>query len=423
MLIEILFLQFYKKITANTVFMKILHTADWHLGHRLHEQSQFEEQQLFLDWLTNWIIDEQYEVLLLSGDVFDTGMPSNQSLAQYYNFLVGLQNTCCKHIVITGGNHDAPGTLNAPKQLLNALNIKVVGKATDDIIEEVFEIHHHQETILVAAVPYLRDQDVRKAVAGESFDDINERYKSALIKHYQVLADHCNKINESKNIVIAMGHLFAIGGSVSDSEKDISVGNLGHIGADDFPEEFDYIALGHLHRPQEVGGKNHIRYSGSPNVLSFSEIGYQKKVVGLLVQENSLVEINEITVPNFRVVQQIKGTMDDCITQLGQITTNDYGLVPWVEVVLENDSGILDTSALKVAAEVVGVQILKVTFKNQQNLKGLEVLMESAQKVKNLDPMEVFEKKCDEYGIVLAEEKALVNAFQEILLLARENNQ
>ena len=256
--------------------MKILHTSDWHLGHRLYEQSQYEEQSAFLRWLKQCIIEQNIDILLVSGDIYDTGVPSTQSQKLYYDFLVGLQNTNCKHIVITGGNHDAPGTINAPKALLEALNIKVVGRATENPKDEVFKLQVQQEEIIVAAVPYLRDQDIRRAVAGESFDQIENRYKQALTNHYNTVGEYCKHINTNQSLVIAMGHLFAIGGSVSDSEQNIYVGNLGHIGANDFHPIFNYIALGHLHKPQIVGKQEHIRYSGSPNILSFSEVGYKK---------------------------------------------------------------------------------------------------------------------------------------------------
>ena len=128
--------------------MKILHTADWHLGHRLHDQSQIEEQILFLSWIEGYIIDQKIDMLLISGDVFDTGSPSNQSLEMYYSFLVKLKATNCKSIIITGGNHDSPGTLNAPKHILDALSIKVVGKATENIEDEVFEIEINKEKVI-----------------------------------------------------------------------------------------------------------------------------------------------------------------------------------------------------------------------------------------------------------------------------------
>ncbi|MGY0427018.1 MAG: metallophosphoesterase family protein, partial [Polaribacter sp.] len=120
--------------------MKILHTADWHLGHRLCERSQEEEQILFLSWIEEYISNQKIDVLLISGDIFDTGSPSNKSLEIYYNFLVKLKATTCKYVIITGGNHDSAGTLNAPKHILDALSIKVVGKATENIEDEVFKI-------------------------------------------------------------------------------------------------------------------------------------------------------------------------------------------------------------------------------------------------------------------------------------------
>jgi exonuclease SbcD len=155
--------------------MKILHTADWHLGHRLHEQSQVEEQTLFLQWIEQYIIDNDIDVLLISGDIFDTGSPSNQSLEMYYSFLVQLKATNCSSVVITGGNHDSAGTLNAPKHLLDALSIKVVGKATEHIEDEVFEIEANGEKVIIGAVPYLRDGDIRRAVAGESFEELTDK--------------------------------------------------------------------------------------------------------------------------------------------------------------------------------------------------------------------------------------------------------
>ena len=119
--------------------MKILHTSDWHLGHRLHEQSQMEEQSLFLDWLINYIEAHEIDVLLISGDIFDVAVPPSQAQKLYYDFLIRLHNSTCSEVIITGGNHDAPSTLNAPRELLNALNIRLVGKATESIDDEIFK--------------------------------------------------------------------------------------------------------------------------------------------------------------------------------------------------------------------------------------------------------------------------------------------
>lgn len=394
--------------------MKILHTADWHLGHRLHDRSQLEEQTLFLSWIERYIIEQKIDVLLISGDVFDSGSPSNQSLEMYYSFLVKLKVTCCQSVIITGGNHDSAGTLNAPKHLLDALSIKIVGKATENIKDEVFEIEINNEKIIIAAVPYLRDGDIRKAVAGESFDELTDKYKTALINHYEASAEQCQLTNTSNAPVIAMGHLFATGGSVSDSEQNIYVGTLGHIGAKDFPTYFDYIALGHLHRPQIIGGNEKIRYSGSPNILSFSELNYDKKVIVLTTDENKITAIEEATVPPFRLFYRLTGTIEQCINKFPDVISNTYQLTPWVEIVLNEENNI-NTDDLKIAAEKYSFEILKTSLKNNRRAKGIEELLEDAKSIKELLPTEVFQLKCEEMGLNLEERPQIQDAFNEIL--------
>ena len=314
--------------------MKIIHTADWHLGHKLHENSQLEEQALFLDWLQEYIQKEKVQVLLVSGDIFDNSHPSNEALNLYYDFLnaISQDNSPCKAVIITGGNHDSPGVLNAPQAVLRRHQIHIIGKATEKIEDEIFHLNIEGEELLVAAVPYLRDKDIRQVLEGERFENSGERYKKALIKHYAQLALLCE---EKKNNIpcIAMGHLFAIGGSTSDSEQSIYVGNLGDIGAEDFPETFDYIALGHLHRPQKIAPYDHIRYSGSPYVLSFSEVHHKKRILLLETEQGKDFDIQNVDLPQFRSILQIKGSEEECLSELKELNTkSENDLQPWVEL-------------------------------------------------------------------------------------------
>jgi len=394
--------------------MKILHTADWHLGHRLQEHSQLEEQTLFLNWIENYILHKNIDVLLISGDIFDTGTPSNQSLEMYYNFLVKLKDTTCQAIIITGGNHDSAGTLNAPKHILNALAIKVVGKATENIEDEVFEIEIQGEKVIIAAIPYLRDGDIRRAVAGESFDALADKYKTALMNHYKAAAEQCKLINNTKAPVIGMGHLFAMGGSISDSEQNIYVGTLGHIGAADFPTYFNYIALGHLHRPQIIGENDTIQYSGSPYILSFSEVNYDKKVIVLTIKENEITKIEQETIPRFREFYRLTGTMTECMDAFPTLISNSYKLTPWVEIVL-SENNTINTENLKKSAEKYSFEILKISLKNQRKIKGIEELLKNTKSIKELLPMDVFKLKCKEMDFDLKENPKVWDAFNEIL--------
>jgi exonuclease SbcD len=398
--------------------MKILHTADWHLGHRLHEFSQLEEQNLFLNWIESYIIENKIEVLLISGDVFDTGSPSNQSLELYYSFLVKLNATCCQSVIITGGNHDSPGTLNAPKHLLNALSIKVVGKATEDIKDEVFTIGVHGEQVIIGAVPYLRDQDIRRAVAGETFDELSDRYKKALINHYTKIATYCDSINKNKVPVIAMGHLFAIGGSVSDSEQNIYVGTLGHIGAEDFPKTIDYIALGHLHRPQIIGGNTKIRYSGSPHILGFSELEYDKKLIVLTIENNEISKIEDAIVPRFREFYKLTGTTEDVVKKFPSLISNSYQLTPFVEIVLDEISTIRN-DFLKKEATSFDFEVLRTTLKSDRKIIGIEEQLKNIESIKEVLPDEIFKRKCKEQGFKLEENPEVWDAFNEMLQFSK----
>lgn len=400
--------------------MKILHTSDWHLGHRLLEQSQFEEQSRFLEWLVEYIEKEKIDLLLIAGDIFDTGAPSAQSLKLYYQFLVKLQNTSCTNIVITGGNHDAPGTLNAPKELLELLSIKVIGKATEDLSDEVIRISKHDEEIIVAAVPYLRDQDIRKAVSGEAFDEIGERYKQALVNHYTDVADYCESINQNNAPVIAMGHLFAIGGKTSESEKSIYVGNLGDISAPDFPNTFDYIALGHLHRSQAVDKKEYIRYSGSPYILSFSEVGYDKHIVKILTDKNKVINVEEVKVPRFRDISRIAGTPNECLIELLKKDKEKPELTPWVELVLDKEYVSSQSFfELNKIADNLSLNVLKVTLKKDKRISGIEQAATDIKEIKELSPVDVFRLKCEQEGFNIEENPEILDAYHEILQIAQ----
>lgn len=281
-------------MTANpTTPLTILHTSDWHLGRRLYGHQRYAEFEAFLAWLLDSITTQRVDILIVAGDIFDTMAPSNKAQALYYEFLTQVSATCCQHIVIVAGNHDSPSFLDAPSQLLKWLNVHVIGTACENVGDEVLVLENNAGTpyAIVAAVPYLRDRDVRISGAGESMDSKDANVISGICAHYDAVAAQAQQqqraiINShSRRVpIIATGHLFAAGGSTTDDDgvRDLYVGNLGKISADMFSPAFDYVALGHLHVPQKVGGCEHIRYSGSPIAMGFGEARQQKQV--LLVQ-------------------------------------------------------------------------------------------------------------------------------------------
>ena len=278
---------------AATKPLKILHTSDWHLGRRLYGRLRYDEFESFLQWLEDTISAQQVDILIVAGDIFDTMTPSNKAQALYYEFLGRVSRSCCQHVVIVAGNHDSPTFLDAPSNVLKFLNVHVIGTACDDLEDEVLVLGDDDNNphCIIAAVPYLRDRDVRSSSAGESADSKDANVIKGIGAHYNEVASIAKgkqaeliKIHQRHIPIIATGHLFAAGGKTTDDDgvRDLYVGSLGQISADMFDEGFDYVALGHLHVPQRVGGLESIRYSGSPIAMGFGEAKQQKQV--LLIQ-------------------------------------------------------------------------------------------------------------------------------------------
>lgn len=402
--------------------MRVLHTSDWHLGQRLVNLERTEEHQHFLNWLLQTIEQEQVEVLLMSGDVFDSGAPSNTALKLYYDFLRKVCATCCRHIIITGGNHDSVSTLNAPKELLECFNIYVIGGASSDPLDELIELKNEQDKLqlVVCAVPFLRDRDVRLSVPGESFEEREQRIKQGIAAHYQAFVPHIQKYKQRSIPVVAMGHLFAAGGSASESEKEIHVGNLGQIGANQFPQEFDYVALGHLHRPQQVNNRHHIRYSGSPIPLSFSEVTDKKVVFILDFEEGKLTDLHEVAIPVCRQLVRFKGSLEKVKQQIALYDNSAYTLTAWAELQLELEAHLPDLNqqleeVLHLKKDELQLLIHRPPL-IQKSVQTLEQQVQEEADLHTLREQDVFLKRCQS-AFPDADHSELVATFSELLEL------
>ena len=323
--------------------MRVLHTADWHLGqHFLTGQERLSEQRAFLAWLLGAVQEHGVDALVVAGDVFDTTMPSHAAQELYYNFLVQMQGTGCRDIVVVGGNHDSPTLLNASRQLLRQLRIHVVGGVPADPAEQVVALAATggRPALVVVAVPFLRDRDLRLAVAGETPDERQIRIRQSIAGHYAALAggDAVQRLREQDVPVLATGHLYAAGGEAREgAERDVHIGGLGLVGAEHFPAAFDYVALGHLHRPQVVGGQAHIRYAGSPVPLSFTEADDRQQVLLLNFAGAGAPQITVLPVPVARRLQRFLGTLDEVEAGILAYDNAAFELVAWADVQVRSD--------------------------------------------------------------------------------------
>lgn len=398
--------------------MRILHTADWHLGKRLEQSERTDEHQAFLNWLITTLQTEKIDVLIVAGDIFDTGSPSNTAFEQYYGFLRQVKDTCCREVIIIGGNHDSISTLNAPQSLLKYFNVHIIGGVPEVFTDQIIEIRNPagQLELVVCAVPFLRDRDIRLSVAGETMEERETRIKDGITAHYHRFKEYILDYKTAHIPVIATGHLFAAGSSTSDSEKEIHVGNLGQVGGDQFPVEFDYVALGHIHRPQLINKMNHIRYSGSPVPLSFSETEDRKQVIILEFKAGVLHELKEVEVPCNRKLIRIKGDFEKVKTKLVLLEDPKTVFPAWVEVQVETEAFIFDLED-QLNALIVNKPFLERIFPRQLRIRASQNLneqTEEAMALNDLDPKTVFLKRCaSEYPD--QEQPALLQTFNEVL--------
>lgn len=344
--------------------MKILHTSDWHIGRALYGRKRYEEFERFLDWLLACMAREKIDALLIAGDIFDNGTPSNRALELYYRFLCRVAGTGCRHVVITAGNHDSPSLLNAPREVLRFLNVHVLGAMAETVDEELVLLcaADGQPELIVGAVPYLRDRDIRRAEAGETFEDKGRKLVEGIQEHYQQIgaAAVVRRAGLKTDLpIVGMGHLFTSGGQTveGDGVRELYVGTLGQVRADIFPDCFDYLALGHLHTAQRVGGAEHRRYSGAPLAMSFAEAGQGKVVLVVDIAADALV-VQEMAVPSFQSLATVRGDWPAISSRLAAL--KEAATPIWLEILYEGDEVIGDLQErLREVVEGTPLEILR----------------------------------------------------------------
>lgn len=330
--------------------LQIFHTADWHLGQTFHHHDRLFEHQQFLNWLLEQLQQQQPDALIFAGDVFDTINPSAASQKQYFQFLADAQQARPGlQMVITAGNHDAGSRLEAPRELLEAFQIRVVGtvpRNSDgqiDVDQLIVPLQDSNGRIAayVLAVPFLRPADVPRIT------DAVDPWLAGIRELYCQTTQQAVQRREREApdaAIVAMGHCHFSGGDESpDSERRLIIGGSECIGSEAFPTDLSYVALGHLHRVQQFDG-GRVRYSGSPIPLSFSERTYQHQILQLFLN-GAVVERTESllvprSVPLLTIPEQGAAAADDLLDLLRQTdlpTSVPHDQQPFLELRLLQD--------------------------------------------------------------------------------------
>ncbi|MFK5975382.1 MAG: exonuclease SbcCD subunit D C-terminal domain-containing protein [Sulfurovum sp.] len=374
--------------------MKILHTSDWHLGQSFKSYSREFEHKSFLDWLMKEIEDKNIDILIVAGDIFDSSSPPNYALKMYHNFLAQIIKTNCSDVIIVAGNHDSVSTLEVSKELLKSLNVHVVASGTDRD-EVVVQIKKDDELkAIVCAVPYLRDRVLRNANESKTASEVEDELRDAMKSYYSDIYSRAKELSSTTPPIpiIATGHFTTTGASISpDSEREIYIGKLQNIDSK-MLQDFDYVAMGHIHKPQKIAQNETMQYSGSPIPLSFSETNNPKSVV-IVEFEKSKIDIATLAIPLFKELHRLKGDFKYLQDKVEAIS--DKSNPPFVEITFQNSDVIeYDIKEFVSKAEESGVYILhqKREYEIEDRVLNME---DDSITLSQLSPLDIFDKRLE----------------------------
>ncbi|WP_174362426.1 exonuclease subunit SbcD [uncultured Caballeronia sp.] len=405
--------------------MRILHTSDWHLGQYFLGHSRQIEHQKLIEWLVEQTRVHGVDSVLIAGDIFDTGAPPSYARELYYSLILALRDAGVG-LTLLAGNHDSVAVLEESRNLLTALNTVVIPSVQDDPNEQVRVLNTRDghPGAIVCAIPFIRPRDVLQSIAGQSARDKQQSLQDAIHAHYQALF----ALAEEKRVelgahlpIIATGHLTTVGASASESVREIYVGALEAFPTAAFPAA-DYIALGHIHRPQKVGGFEHIRYSGSPIALSFDEARQQKEMLLVDVSADGLQSVTVLDVPCFQTLLSVKGSLKELEAAVEAVSAQAReGETIWLEIVVSADDYLSDlqTRIQKMTGNLP-VEVLRVRRERSSTSSTLQ--SQARETLNELTPDDVFARRLQSETIDDDTRSQLLQMYREVVAQIGEAN-
>ncbi|MBN3855871.1 exonuclease subunit SbcD [Paraburkholderia sp. Ac-20340] len=386
--------------------MRLLHTSDWHLGQNFMGKSRQAEHRQLIDWLVAQVDLHSVDAVLIAGDIFDTGTPPSYARELYSDLVVSL-HAAGVALLLLGGNHDSVATLRESSALLERLSARVVPHAdAPEAQVRVLPLRTRTDGVaqktpgcVVCAVPFIRARDVMQSEFGQSAQQKQQTLQLAIQAYYQAVfsaADAQRKTLEAELghavPLIATGHLTTVGASASESVREIYVGALEAFPTSAFPP-VDYIALGHIHRPQKVGGLAHIRYSGSPIALSFDEATQQKEMLLVDLGEAGLEAVTPLPVPVFQTLIALKGNLKTLPAAFAQAAQHATAECPaWIEVTVAEDDYLADLPA-RIQTMIEGLPVEVLRIRRERGNARAQLSADTGVTLDELDPLDVFARR------------------------------
>jgi len=367
-------------------------------------KSRHSEHKQFLDWLINKTIENRVDAIIVAGDIFDTGSPPSYARELYNYFFVALQErepTQSVQIIVLAGNHDSVATLSEAKNLLLHFNVSVVAGVSSCLDEHVIQVKSKTGELkgLVCAIPYLRPRDLIESNPGQTGRQKQLDLQEAICRFNEDVFQQATSIKEKLGLdipIISSGHLMVVGGSCSESVRDIYVGSLEAFPASLLPPA-DYTALGHIHVTQQIKVPKAVHYCGSPIALSFDELINEKHVLLVSFEGHAVSDITQLTIPRFQKMQQIKGNIEEVekdIKRLIETTENDSNDGVWLDVEVDTQDYLSDLQQ-RIEGMLKGsaLEILMLRRAKKRRLQSIELTEKLS--LSEISPKEVFERRLD----------------------------
>ena len=408
--------------------MRILHTSDWHLGQHFMGKSRQAEHQALIDWLLVQVDEHAVDAVLVAGDIFDTGTPPSYARELYSQLVVRLHGAGVA-LLLLGGNHDSVAMLGESRALLACLSSAVVAAADDPVAQvKILPLRggNGEAGCIVCAIPFIRPRDVIQSQAGQSAEDKQMTLQTAIQAHYSAVFDAACIRREQLEAelgrplpLIATGHLTTVGASASESVREIYVGSLAAFPTTAFPP-VDYIALGHIHQPQKVGGLNHIRYSGSPIPLSFDEASQQKEVLLVDLDANGLQAITPLLVPRFQQLTAVSGNLAALAEAIRTAAAvGNFACPVWLEVTVAEDDYLSDLPArIETLTEGLPVEVLRI--RRERGNAAARLAAEANETLDEISPDEVFARRLAQEELAEDVRLALTERYRDIVSSLKE---
>jgi len=402
--------------------MRLLHTSDWHLGQHFMGKSRQAEHQALIAWLLEQVKEQAVDAVLIAGDIFDTGTPPSYARELYSQLVVRLHEAGVA-LLLLGGNHDSVATLDESRELMARLGTTVIAATRDDPVAQIVVLPQRdgKPGCIVCAIPFIRPRDVLQSQAGQSAEEKQSSLQTAIQEHYRSIFAAAVERRQALETklgrrlpIVATGHLTTVGASASESVREIYVGALEAFPTSAFPPA-DYIALGHIHRPQKVGGLEHIRYCGSPIPLSFDEARQQKEILLVGVDDAGLTTVTPLPVPGFQGLVSISGNLDTLGNAIAAAAAQGSRERPaWLEITVAEDDYLADLPArIEALAEGWPVEILRIRKARGNAVASL--LAEGRETLDELSPHDVFARRLEQEALSEELQQALSARFRSIV--------